>query len=208
MGWRISLYRLPKQTADKWKNITDEQYHTEWDKMYDELHSECIFYDTLTDIICEDRDKKLHSDFFINDIDTNESAFIAISKEQFLDIIEEVRQRIIWWFDGRKVNYEVDNVELGDYWKNPTSLYSMRGAPWTADSAMKENQKEWNNKANHWKTRYKGNESDTGYHYLNIDLHSKWKVSGGWSYEYLIFDLIHIYKIFDWDNDVLLAIGG
>lgn len=206
MGWRISLYRLPKQTADKWKGITEEQYHTEevWDKLYEDLHSECIFYDTLTDIICEDRDKKLHSDFFVNDIDTYESAFITISKEQFLNIIEEVRQRIIWWFDGRKVN----NDELGDYWKNPTSLYIKHGAPWTADSAMNENQKEWNDKAYKWKVQYKNKKTDTEYHYLNIELTDKWKVSGGWSYEYLIFDLIHIYKIFDWDNDVLLAIGG
>lgn len=206
MGWRISLYRLPKQTADKWKNITEEQYHTEevWDKMCKELISECIYYDTLTDIICEDRDKKLHSDFFVKNIDTDESAYITISKEQFLGIIEEVRQRIIRWFDGRKVN----NDELGDYWKNPKSLYTKNGAPWTADSAMKENQKEWNDKASHWKIRFKGKESDTEYHYMDIDLTDKWKVSGGWSYEYLIFDLIHIYKIFDWDNDVLLAIGG
>jgi len=206
MGWRISLYRLPKQTADKWKNITEEQYHTEevWDKMCEDLHSECIYYDTLTDIICKDRDKKLHSDFFINGINTNESAYITISKEQFLNIIEEVRQRIIRWFDGRKVN----NDKLGDYWKNPTSLYTKIGAPWTADSAMKENQKEWNDKAFRWKVKFKDTESDTKYYYTNIDLSSKWKVSGSWSYEYLIFDLIHIYKIFDWDNDVLLAIGG
>lgn len=204
MGWRISLYRLSKKTADKWKNITEEQYHTEQDKLYEDLTSECIFYDTLTDIICEDRDKKLHSDFFVNDINTDESAYITISKEQFLNIIEEVRQRIIRWFDGRKVN----NDELGDYWKNPTSLYIKHGAPWTADSAMKENQKEWNDKAYKWKVQYKNKETDTEYHYLNIELTDKWKVSGGWSYEYLIFDLIHIYKIFDWENDVLLAIGG
>lgn len=206
MGWRISLYRLPKQTADKWKGITEEQYHTDevWEKMYDELASECIFYDTLTGIICEDRDKKLHSDFFINGIDTDESAFITISKEQFLDIIGEVRQRIIKWFDGRKV----DNDELGDYWKSPKSLYLNHGVPWTADSAMKENQNEWNNKAYQWKIRFKGDKSEKEYHYMNIELTDKWKVSGGWSYEYLIFDLIHIYKIFDWDNDVLLAIGG
>lgn len=73
---------------------------------------------------------------------------------------------------------------------------------------MKENQKEWNDKARQWKARFKDKESDTEYYYMFIDLESKWKVSGGWTYEYLIFDLIHIYKIFDWENDVLLAIGG
>lgn len=47
-----------------------------------------------------------------------------------------------------------------------------------------------------------------GYHNINVDTNDKWTISGGWSYEYLIFDLIHILKIFDWENDVLVAIGG
>lgn len=203
MGWRISLYKLPKQTADKWKNITEEQYHTEevWDKLYDDLTSECIYYDTLTDIICEDRENKLHSDFFVNNINTNESAYITISKDQFLGIIEEVRQRIIRWFDGRRIDAK---GELGSSFKDKLLMEE----PWNTQTAMEANQGEWNIKANCWKIRFKCKESDREYHYPNIDLHSKWKISGGNSYEYLIFDLIHIYKIFDWENDVLLAIGG
>ena len=202
MGWRISLYRLTKKTADKWKDITREQYHTEevWDKMYEELTSECIFYDTLTDILRRDREKQLHDDYFKNDVDDPNMAVITISKEQFLSIIMEVREKIIEWFDGRRIDAK---GELGSCFKEKPLM----GEPWNTQTAMEANQGEWNIKADRWKIRFKGNESDKEYHYPNIDLTDKWKVSGGWSYEYLIFDLIHIYKIFDWDNDVLLAIG-
>lgn len=33
-------------------------------------------------------------------------------------------------------------------------------------------------------------------------------VSGSWDYEYGIFDLVHVLKTFDWDNDILVPRGG
>lgn len=36
----------------------------------------------------------------------------------------------------------------------------------------------------------------------------KWSISNGFTYEYLIFELIHILKIFDWGNDIMVVIGG
>ena len=58
------------------------------------------------------------------------------------------------------------------------------------------NQSSWNYKARLWNLD------------ITVNLKDKWKVSGSNIYEYFIFDLIHILKIFDWDNDVLMAIGG
>jgi hypothetical protein len=45
--------------------------------------------------------------------------------------------------------------------------------------------------------------------YSEIDLsNNPYKVSGSWSYKYGIFDLIHVYKIFDWENDMMVVYGG
>ena len=73
--------------------------------------------------------------------------------------------------------------------------------------AMKANQAEWNIKANGWKYEWFDDEKR---HFLNIniDMDNKWIISGANSYEYLIFDLIHILKIFDWENNTLVCIGG
>ena len=47
------------------------------------------------------------------------------------------------------------------------------------------------------------------YEETGVDLsNNKWKVSGSWSYKYGIFDLIHVYKIFDWENDIMVVYGG
>ena len=51
-------------------------------------------------------------------------------------------------------------------------------------------------------------DNKTSYPDINLDLNNKWLVSGSWSYEYGIFDMIHILKIFDWENDELICIGG
>lgn len=175
MGYRFSLYRITKGTYNKWKDLSKEEYHSDekWVNFYKEVTQECVYFDTLKSIMRADLDNKLSSPFFTHDVDEEYRMWATISRGQFLYIIEEVRQKIIEWFDGRRV----DGDKLGE---------------------------EWNIKADSWKIRFS---HKNRYAYANIDLEDKWRVSRGVSYEYLIFDLIHIYKIFDWENDVLLAIG-
>lgn len=31
MGWRISLYCVPKKTVEKYKDVTQEEYNKKWD---------------------------------------------------------------------------------------------------------------------------------------------------------------------------------
>ena len=147
---------------------------------------------------------KFSSRLFKNKLSIEDDMYFStISKEQFLNIIEEVRvNHILKWFNGRRV----DKDKLGDVWLNP-SMYLYKDEGWTAEYAMKANQDEWNIKANHWK--YKWCDDDKK-HFLtiNIDMDNKWIVSGADTYEYVIFDLIHILKIFDWENNVLVCIGG
>ena len=43
---------------------------------------------------------------------------------------------------------------------------------------------------------------------FNIDLSDRKLVSGSWIYKYAIFDMIFIYKTFDWENDLMVVYGG
>lgn len=197
MGLRFSLYCVPRETVEKYKNITSEEYDR-LDCVYDELTKETIIFDTLTDVLMHDYDGKFSSKLFINELDVeSDLSFVTISKEQLLNIIEEVRvNHILKWFDGRRID---SDTELGTEWKKDQNV----------EEALRANQGEWNWKANRWKTSWFDEDKGTnGYLNINVDPNNKWVVSGGWSYEYLIFDLIHIFKIFDWENDVLVAIGG
>ena len=44
--------------------------------------------------------------------------------------------------------------------------------------------------------------------YFNIDLSDRNMVSGSWKYKFAIFDMIFIYKTFDWENDLMVVYGG
>ena len=67
---------------------------------------------------------------------------------------------------------------------------------------------EWEMELRKWKSEWENPEQER-ISYSEIDLsNNKWKVSGSWSYKYGIFDLIHVYKLFDWENDMMVVYGG
>lgn len=206
MGFRISLYRVPNEIVDKYRGFTEEDYETD-DKgvMLDELEKECIKYDTLTDVIMSDRNENFSTRLFKNKLEIESDMYFGtISQQQLLNIIEDVRvNHIIKWFDGRRV----DKDKLGDYWTKP-SFFLRRNGQWTPDEAKDANQGEWNIKADSWKYQWKGDDGTPSFLNINLRMNDKWTISGGNAYEYLIFDLIHILKIFDWEKDTLVCIGG
>jgi len=196
MGFRFSLYCVPRETVEKYQNITSEEYES--NGVYDELTKEQVKYDTLTDILMHDSHGKFADKLFNNNLDIeSDLSFLTISKNQLLNIIEEVRENhILKYFNGRRID---SDTELGEDWNEKTDV----------EEALRTNQGEWNWKANMWKVKWFDEEKGIyGYYNINVDTNDKWTISGGWSYEYLIFDLIHILKIFDWENDVLVGIGG
>ena len=196
MGFRFSLYCVPRATVEKYRNITNEEYES--DCVYDELTKEQVKHDTLTDILRHDSHGKFADNLFNNNLDIEcDLSFLTISKNQLLNIIEEVRENhILKYFNGRRID---SDTELGEDWNEKTDV----------EEALRSNQGEWNWKANMWKVKWFDEDNGIyGYHNINVDTNDKWTISGGWSYEYLIFDLIQILKIYDWENDVLVAIGG
>lgn len=43
---------------------------------------------------------------------------------------------------------------------------------------------------------------------LPIDLdENRERITGDWSYEYAIFELVRLYKVFDWENNELVLVG-
>lgn len=205
MGYRISLYCVPKTVVEKYREYKEEDYEKDED-FFNNLEKEKVKYDTLTDVISSDNDNRFSTRLFKNRLTIEDDMYFGtISKEQLLNIIEEVRNNYVSkWFNNRVVT----DKEIGETFKNPTALYLMKDEPWTPEEARKANQVEWNHKALLWKSHFKNDKGEERYFNIDIDIKNKWLVSGGDLYEYLIFDLIHILKIFDWENDELICIGG
>ena len=109
MGWRISLYCVPKKTVEKYKNITQKEYDERYEEIHEEFSKDCIRRDTLTNVIgyCSAEDKdKFSSKLFINKLDIEDDMYFGtVSKEQFLNIIEDLAQ-----IDGRKSNQLLYNL--------------------------------------------------------------------------------------------------
>ena len=62
MGFLTSLYCISKETANKFKDITEKE--NDYEGVVNELEKECIAYDVLTTIILNDVDNKCSSRFF------------------------------------------------------------------------------------------------------------------------------------------------
>lgn len=204
MGYRISLYCVPKTIVKKYREYKEEDYKKD-DKFFDNLEKERVKYDTLTYVISSDKDNSFSTPLFKNRLSIEDDMYFGtISKEQLLNIIEEVRSNhISKWFSGRVVT----DSEVGESFQKPMG-WLMKDEPWTPESARQANQGEWNHKARLWQCRHTCDNGDVRYITININTKNKWLVSDCDLYEYLIFDLIHILKIFDWENDELICIGG
>ena len=203
MGYRISLYRCPKEEVDAIRNVTDEEFNDK--NVFDILEKDRIKYDTLAWVLDTGDEEKnnLCSRIFTNQLEIEcDMSFYTISKEQLVNIIEYIRKNNIYEYEmTHTVDYDDENKEISKelkeyYWKEPTWERAVRhvclNARFDAES--------WNH---YWV------DDDKNKHYYNIDTSdNKWWISDSTTYKYAIFNFIHILKCFDWDNDYLVAIGG
>lgn len=111
--------------------------------------------------------------------------FALLTKDDFKAVIEAYRQKIINWLQ---------------------SLLDPEDDPLIQSKLSKEERRrvlidnEIKNKIDSWSGKYFG--------ISPIDLdESKERITGDWSYEYAIFELVRLYKVFDWENDDLVLVG-
>ncbi len=114
-----------------------------------------------------------------------DDGFALLTKDDFKAVIEAYRQKIVDWFER---------------------LLNPDKSPITFNKLSKEERKrlEWEyeirDKLDSWSGKYCG--------ILPIDLdESRERITGDWSYEYAIFELVRVYKAFDWENDDLVLVG-
>lgn len=115
----------------------------------------------------------------------SDDGFALLTKDDFKAIIEFYRQKIVDWFQ---------------------SLLNPNESRIDANKLSKEERKhlEWEyeirDKLDAWSGKYFG--------ILPIDLDESWeRITGDWSYEYAIFELVRAYKAFDWENNDLVLVG-
>lgn len=187
MGWRVNWYKADK---DEPIIITHEvgEYGDEWDEV--KINGEEICYNNGTEFWLklklenENFQKEIKCLFEHEDVDV-----YSITKEGFKMIILEYRQRVIDYMKASLDLYQhPEEKEFSKHW-------------FTVDLV-----KEWEHEIREWESSYLGDDGER--RYFNIDLSDRKLVSSSWMYKFAIFDMIFIYKTFDWDNNTMVVYGG
>lgn len=192
MGWRVSWYR-----ADKENPVTVELIEDEWNgKTFETatINGEMIMNNQGTEmwsnLKLNNEDFKKEIKCLANDPDQD---FYSITKEGFKMVILAYRDRII---ENIKKQIEVH--------KNP-ELKESREYWWYDGNILREMEEE----LQLWEWSYPSDDGDVRYE--NICLHKskdEFGISSSWRYKYAIFDMIEVYKYFDWENYTMVVYGG
>lgn len=188
MGWRVSWYKADKNQPLLIKHHAKEEYGDEWDEI--DINGECLINNSGTEFWIDLKHNKDFKDEIKCLKEHPDIDYYSITKDGFKQIILSYRQRII------------------DYMKASIDLYE--------HPEEKESRKHWftedvvdlmRDELREWEYSYENNDGST--HYFCIDLSdNKNRVSGSWKYKYGIFDMISVYKNFDWENDLMVVFGG
>lgn len=195
MGYRISLYVCDRKYVESLKDMTQEDADKTGYGFIENLQKNQIKYDTLANVLDTGHEVEdgLCSRMFSNKLDIEDDmSFYTISREQLINIIEYIRKNNIYDFlMSRTIDYDACEKSGDKFF----------------DANVRNICMEARSDAESWGYGWKAD--DGKYTYLNIDLsENRWWISDGITYRYAIFNMVHILKIFDWDNDVLVAIGG
>ena len=199
MGYRHYLYAVPKKQVDEILECKTNEDWIDFAKLHDYLYDEDdewfppyrvgkkLYELGKYSKIGFKLESKRPSLFTSEELKKrySDDAFALLTKDDFKAVIEEYRQKIVDWFE---------------------SLLNPDKSPITFNNLSKEERKnlEWEyeikDKLDSWSGKYCG--------ILPIDLdESRERITGDWSYEYAIFELVRLYKIFDWENDDLVLVG-
>lgn len=199
MGYRHYLYAVPKKqveeirackTAEDWTNFAkrhDYQYDEDdgWLSPYKvgkELY-ELGKYSEIGFKLESERPSVFTSDE-LKDTYTD-YGFALLTKDDFKSVIEFYRQKIIAWLESL-LNPNESRID-----SNKLSKEERKHLEW---------EYEIKDKLDAWSGKYFG--------ISPIDLdESRERITDDWSYEYAIFELVRLYKIFDWENDDLVLVG-
>ena len=111
--------------------------------------------------------------------------FALLTKDDFKAVIEEYRQKIINWLESL-LNVDERICFSEELTKEQYQFETLKH--------------EIQDKIDSWNGKYFG--------ISPIDLdETRERITGDWSYEYAIFELVRLYKIFDWENDDLVLVG-
>lgn len=212
MGYRTYIGKIKRSEYEKIKNLSpeelnkfqseDDEYYFDTSKYISEIYE--FGKDTQFD------DENFYTPFFTNEkcqeLYFSDTELWVVEKDYLKHIIEHYRTKIISFYESRlnsfgfgeevskfmsqkpKLSWDAENFERQYHLDFSNITDKEASSIWNIIHDAKSNLHEWK---------------------LNppYDLDGGDEVSLSWKYEYAIFELVRIYKQFDWENDILVYYG-
>lgn len=199
MGYRHYLYAVPKKQVAEIQACQTAKDLTEFAKRHGYPYDKDDGWLSLYKVGKEIYELGKHSEigfkleserpsvFMSNELkeEYSDYGFALLTKDDFKSVIEFYRQKIVDWFKSL--------LEIKD------------SSKFTAEFTKEQYQfemlkREVQDKIDSWSGKYFG--------ISPIDLNDdKELITDDWSYEYAIFELVRVYKSFDWKNNELVLVG-
>ena len=188
MGYRNYIGWISKEEYEKIKNFTKEELYKYKNEDLEDGH--VGVYDNLENKYlyefgkyCEFGDKKFYSPFFLNEelqkFYTEEHDFYIVGKEFLAHIIDYYRKKVQSFYKELMDGITNEHIVFNEIPpKKATKLFEH----------IRSQSMEWIQMC-----PYKLDEGD--------------EITTSWKYEYTTFELVRIYKTFDWENKILVYYG-
>jgi len=195
MGYRTYIGSLPKEEHEKIKNLTIEEFYTfRGKKLTPELDDYIGVYDVVTKRLfefgkyTEFDDKKFYKPVFLNDETQKEfnaeSDFWIVEKDYLKHIIDHYTEKVKSYYNDliKDVPYDAREFEL------PKEKQIQMAAH------IQSMAREW---------------GLLGFGLIDkpFNLDEGDSITTSWKYEYETFELVRIYKTFDWENNIMIYYG-
>lgn len=200
MGYRHYLYEIPKsqvaeiqscKTNEDWCKLAENYgYEVDWNycddgggwfspyKIGTELY-ELGKYSEIAFKLESERPSLFTSDELKERY--SDYGFALLTKDDFKAVIEAYRQKVVDWFQSL-LNPDKSQITTSKLSKEERWKYEIE------------------DKLDKWSGKYFGISP------FDLD-ENKEAITTSWCYEYAIFELVRLYKVFDWENNDLVLIG-
>ncbi len=197
MGYRFYLASMDKKEFEEFTKMTSVQVYNKYTKdrnretdesemyiwLYDILKEEYPlwkYFDMLSDLEWVTVDKEcLYSSF-------EESSFSYVTKEKFEELIEAYQDQTLEYYKSLLIKDKYDFS-----WEEYTDEKKLRRLIGHIESKIRafDKHKFWGSKSHRF--------------IVNMDKDSD-NIVSSWEYEHGVFELVRIYKTFDWENKFML----
>lgn len=216
MGYRTYIGKLSKSEYDEVKDLTKEELFKRFNEEQEDgwvgpYEIAKILYEFGK--YTEFDDNKFYKPFFTNEDLQNwyveEHDFWVVGKDYLEHIINYYRDKIRTYYKEMLEPFHTENELTSKFLNSIKKHYGYSKDKYTFDLSLitDEEQTALFKLIEH--IRSMGREWGA-YSFLNMqpyDLEDGPEVTTSWKYEYNIFELVRIYKTFDWENDILVYYG-